>query len=124
MRAISCSSIRWGVATAGVALLLCALPLAFDTINGNAARAGEDGNSRLVAGKPPAPAGDGAITYEEQEQPVSDPGDGDETPPVDQNVDSVNDGDRIGDDSDVANVDASRNRDDAEPGEASLEQAF
>jgi len=122
MRAISCSSIRWGVATAGVALLLCALPLTFDGINGKAARAGEDG--RLVAGKPPVPAAEGATANGEREQPLSDIGDGDETPPVDQDVDSVNDGDRIGDDSDVANVDVSRNRDDAEPGGVSLDQAF
>ena len=122
MRAISCSSIRWGVATAGVALLLCALPPAFDGINGETAHAGEDG--RLVAGKPPVPAADGAIADGEREQPVSDLGDSDQTPPVDQDVDSVNDGDRIGDDSDVANVDVSRKRGDTEPGGVSLDQAF
>src|SRR5262249_23764303 len=108
MRAISCSSIRWGIATAGVALLLCA-PLAFDGSGGKAARAGEDGDSSLLAGKPPVPAADDAAA-DEEEQPVSDLdlGHGAETPPVDQDIDSVNDGDRIGDDSDVANVDVSR----------------
>src|SRR5262250_1836490 len=102
MRAISCSSIRWGVATVFVALLVCALPLTFDGINGKAARAGDD--SSLVAGKPPVAGADGAAAYEEQEEPASDLGDSDETPPVDQDVDSASDGDRIGDDSDVANV--------------------
>ena|SRR5262245_52749466 len=123
MRANSRSSIRWGVATAVVALALGALPLTFgddgDAITGTAALAEGGGNGRLVAANPPLPAADGAVAEGEQEQPVSGLADD-----AGQDLGSADDGDRIGDDSDIASVDISAKDADADAGGGPFGEAF
>jgi len=116
MKANSRNSIRWGVATAVVALALGALPLSFDddgdAIAGKAALAGAGGNGRLVAVKSETPSDDNAASGEEKMPPASDRADdADEGPATETNRDLGNgdDGDRIRDDSDIASVDGSVN---------------
>lgn len=110
MKPNSRNSIRWGVATAVVALALGALPLSFDddgdAIAGKAARAGAGGNGRLVAVKSET------LSDEEKKRPASDRADdADEGPATEtnQNLGNGDDGDRIRDDSDIASVDGSVN---------------
>jgi hypothetical protein len=100
MRANSRSSIRWGVATAVVALALGAL-----AITGKAALADGGGNGRLMAANQRT-LSDDAVS-EEKVQPASDLVD-------DAKATGPDDGNRIGDDSDVASVDGSVNDGDAD----------
>jgi hypothetical protein len=98
MRANSRSSIRWGVATAAIALAL--LPVTFKS-----ALAGADSNGRLVAAHP------NTLTDDKQAQQA--PGfaaDIRDTPASGTNGDA-DDGSLIRDDSDVASVDGSANDD-------------
>jgi hypothetical protein len=117
MRANSRSSIRWGVATAIVALALGAVPLTVDNdakaITGKAALADGGGNGRLVAARSPAPAAENALTDAVKSQPISSRADEAVKIEINQDLDSADDGDWIGDDSDVASVDGSANDDDA-----------
>ncbi len=106
MRANSRSSIRWGVATAVVALALGAL-----AITDKAALADGGGNGRLMAvsqGVPP----DDAMS-EETVRPVSDFLDDAKATATSQGFGDPDDGNRIADDSDVASVDGSANDGDA-----------
>ena len=110
MRRHSRSSKRWRVATAVVALALCALP--------KTALADGGGNGRLVAVKLADPSPAGATAGRAIGQPVSYVADGDTEQPV-RLEHSIDDGDRIGDDSDVASVEGSANDDGGVDGEFS-----
>jgi hypothetical protein len=114
MKANSRNSIRWGAATAVVALALGVLPLTFDgdAIAGKTALADAGGNGRLVAVKSESLNDDTATNSEEKKPPVSDHADdADEGTAIGANPDlgSADDGDRIRDDSDTASVDGSAN---------------
>jgi hypothetical protein len=121
MRANSRNSIRWSIATAAVALALGALPATFDgdAIAGKAALADGGGNGRLVAVNPTPPPD--AAREQGQPQPAPPFADAarhsraDET---DQRLGNSDDGDGIGDDSDIASVDGSANDSDAAQDEA------
>ena len=99
MRAKPRSSIRWRVATAIVALTLCALP--------KAALADGGGNGKLVAVKTAEPGGGSAVS-DQEDQRVDDAGDG---APIEIDPTLGGDGDRIPDDSDIASVEGSANDD-------------
>jgi hypothetical protein len=103
MRANSRSSSRWRVAIAVVALGLCALP--------KAALGDGGGNGRLVAARLSEPNADGAATDRDKGQPVSEMADTGANPKIeiDQKLSDADDGDGIGDDSDVASVEGSVN---------------
>ena len=104
MRANSRSSSRWRVAIAVVALGLCALP--------KAALGDGGGNGRLVAVRLSEPIADGAMTDPYNGQPISQIVDGAAANPkieVDQKLGDADDGNGIGDDSDVASVEGSVN---------------
>jgi hypothetical protein len=103
MRPNSRSSIRWGVATAVVALALSAL-----AITGKAALADGGGNGRLMAANQRT-LSDDAVS-EEKVQPAPDLVDDAEA----TGLGDPDDGNRIGDDSDVASVDGSVNDGDAD----------
>ena len=125
MRANSRNSIRWSVATAVVALAIGALPLTFnddgDAITGNAALAGEGGNGRLVAANSQALLDADAVIDEEKEQSASglaDDANENQATGTGQGLGNGDDGDRVGDDSDVASVDASANDGDPVDGAA------
>jgi len=111
MRRHSRSSKRWRVATAVVALALCSLP--------KAALADGGGNGRLLAVKLAEPAPPEATTAHAIGQPISYLVDGADTEPPASLERSLDDGDRIGDDSDVASVEGSANDDDGANGEFS-----
>jgi hypothetical protein len=121
MMANSRNSIRWGVATAVVALALGAIPVTFDADGaasiGKAALADAGGNGRLVAANPKPLPGSDAMGDQEKMQPASaiaDDADDLKTTGADQPLVTGDDGDRIEDDSDVASVDRSANDRDAE----------
>jgi len=100
MRANSRSSSRWRVAIAVVALGLCAVP--------KAALGDGGGNGRLVAAMLSEPIADSA----DKGQPVSEIVDAAGANPkieIDQKLGDAEDGDGIGDDSDVASVEGSVN---------------
>lgn len=103
MRANSRSSSRWRVATAVVALGLCILP--------KAALGDGGGNGRLVAVRLSEPVADGATTDQDKGQPISEMvDDAGANPKIeDQKLGDADDGDGIGDDSDVASVQGSVN---------------
>ncbi|HUL09348.1 MAG TPA: hypothetical protein VLV76_23655 [Candidatus Acidoferrum sp.] len=110
MRRHSRSSKRWRIATAVVALTLCALP--------KAPLADGGGNGRLVAAKLADPSPLGATAGQGIGQPISYVADGDAEQPLRLDR-SIDDGDRIGDDSDVASVEGSANDDGGVDGEFS-----
>lgn len=99
MRANSRSSIRWRVATAIVALALCTLP--------RAALPDGGGNGKLVAARVAEPAADGAAS-DQEDQRVDHAG---TMPTIEMDQKLSGDGDRIGDDSDIASVEGSANDD-------------
>jgi hypothetical protein len=103
MRRHSRSSKRWRVATAVVALTLCALP--------KAALADGGGNGRLVAFKPADPAPAEITTGRAIGQPISYVVDSTGTEPALGIERSIDDSHQIGDDSDVASVEGSANDD-------------
>jgi hypothetical protein len=103
MRANSRNSFRWRVATAVLALVFAALPLA--------ALADGGGNGRLVAFYAKAP-NDAAAGGEETVRPLSGLVDDAKASAASQNPGHADDGTWIADDSDVASVDGSVNDDD------------
>ena len=127
MRANSRNRIRWSVATAVVALAIGALPLTFnddgDAITSNAALAGEGGNGRLVAANSEALLDADAVIGEEEEKEqsasdVADDANENQATGTGRGLGNGDDGDRVGDDSDVASVDASANDGDPVDGAA------
>ncbi len=115
MRANSRSSIRWGVATAVVALALGAL-----AITGEAALADGGGNGRLMAANQRALPDD--AMREEKVQPASDFVDAAMATETGEGLGDPDDGNRIGDDSDVASVDGSAN--DGEAADEYFDETF
>ena len=100
MTSNSRNSIRWGIASASIALALGTLPITLQR-----AAAGADGNGRLVAAHP--------TTLPDEQQEQQAPGFADdvhETQASGTNRDA-DDADLIRDDSDVASVDGSANDD-------------
>jgi hypothetical protein len=104
MMANSRSSIRWGIATAVVALAFGGL-----AITGKAVLADGGGNGRLMAVNQKALPGDAMGEEEEKVQAASDLVDDAKATETSQGLGDPDDGIRIGDDSDVASVDGSAN---------------
>ena len=116
MRANSRSSIRWRVATAVVALALCALP--------KAALADGGGNGRLVAVRLAEPTADGTMADQGKGQPISEmDDDAGANSKITIDLRSSGDFDSIGDDSDIASVEGSAN-DTVDPGGELLGGSF